>query len=131
MGAGIAFVLMPLSMTVFAFISRKDMGAASVLNSYLSVIGGSISIFLVTNLLMQRMDVNFVYLASAINSDNPAISQVVRSNGIDVAMHATYAQVMRQSAMFAFNDVWYLMAYISILLVLYLPFMKRAGTELK
>lgn len=72
------------------------------------------------------MDVNFVNLASAINLNNPAVAQVVKSNGIDVAMYASYAQVMQQSAMFAFNDVWYFMAYISILLVLYLPFMKRA-----
>ena len=129
MGVGLAFLLMPISVTVFASISRKDMGEASVLNSYLSVMGSSISISLVTNLLMHRIDVNAFYLASAMNLDNPAITQAVQSTNIDVAMQAAYVQMTRQSAMFAFNDVWYLMAYILILMMLYLPFMKRAKLE--
>jgi len=129
MGAGIAFVAVPISLTVFATISRKEMGAASVLNSYLTVIGSSVSLSLVTTLLMHRMDVISAYLAGAVALDNPAIAQAVWSTNFDIAMHAAYVQIMRQSAMFAFNDVWHLMAYILILLILYLPFMKRPNPE--
>jgi len=128
MGAGIAFVFMPISVTVFESISRKDMGAASVLNSYLSVIGGSISISLVTNLLMHRTEVNSAYLAGIVNADNAAVAQAVNLTNHHVALQAAYGHVMRQSAMFAFSDVWYLLAFVSISVIMYLPFMKRAKT---
>ncbi|HSV86390.1 MAG TPA: MFS transporter, partial [Levilinea sp.] len=129
MGAGLAFVEVPISLTLFSSINRKDMAAASVLDSYLYVIGSSVSLALVTSLLMHRIDVNSVYLASAITLDNPAIAQAVQSTNINIAMQAAYTQMMRQSAMFAFTDVWYLMAFIFILLILYLPFMNRAKPE--
>jgi len=129
MGVGIAFSITPIMVTVFASISREDMGEASVLNSYLSVIGSSISISLVTFFLMYRIDVNTFYLASAMNLDNPAIAQAIHTTGTDVAIQAAYAQMIRRSAMVAFNDVWYLMAYITVLLIVYLPFMKRAKLE--
>jgi ABC-type Fe3+-siderophore transport system permease subunit len=131
MGAGVAFVATPISVTVFASISRKDMGTASVLNSYLSVISMSVSLALVTTLLMHRIDVNSFYLASAITSGNPAFEQAVHATSPDIALAAAYGQMMRQAAMFAFNDVWYLMAFVLILLIICLPFMKRPQASLE
>jgi DHA2 family multidrug resistance protein len=131
MGAGIAFVAMPISVAVFTSISRKDMGAASVLNSYLSVISASVCLAIIMTLLIHRMDVNSLYLARAITSGNLAFEQAVHATSPDIAMVAAYGQMMRQAAMFAFNDVWYLMAFVLILLIMYLPFMKkpRASSE--
>jgi DHA2 family multidrug resistance protein len=129
MGAGLAFVAVPISVTVFATISRKDMGAASVLNSYLAVIGGSVSLALATILLMNRMDVNTFYLAGSITTDNPAIMQASMATSADIAVQTAYSEILMQGAMFAFNDVWYMFAFLLILMLLYLPFMKRAGKE--
>jgi len=129
LGAGLAFVLVPISVTVFASINRKDMGAATVLNSYLMVISGSVSLALVTNFLMHRIEVNSVYLAGSIVTGNPAIAQAVWSNNVDVVMQGAYVQMMRQSAMFAFNDVWYVLTFILISFILYMPFIKRAKIE--
>jgi hypothetical protein len=103
MGAGLAFVSVPISVTVFASVSRKDMGAASVLNSYLSVISVSVSLAIIMTLLMHRMDVNSLYLAGAITSGNPALKQAVYAASSDIALSATYGQMMRQAAMFSFN----------------------------
>lgn len=124
MGAGIGFVVVPLTTTVFVSINQKDMGAASVLNSYLTVISSSISMALIASLLMHRMDVNFHYLAGAVTLGNPALTHAICSTSLDVALPAAYEQIVRQATMFAFNDVWYLMAFVLILLVIYLPFMK-------
>ncbi|MBS3943739.1 MAG: hypothetical protein KGZ32_05730, partial [Dethiobacter sp.] len=129
LGAGLSFVVVPISVTVFASINRKDMGAASVLNSYLMVISGSVSLALVTNFLMHRIEVNSVYLAGIVTADNPALAQAAYATNLDVALQAAYGHMMRQSAMFAFNDVWYLLAYVFILLIMYLPFMKKAKIE--
>lgn len=129
MGAGLAFVAVPISVTVFATISRKDMGAASVLNSYLAVIGGSVSLSLATILLMNRMDVNTFYLAGSITTDNPAVMQASMAISADIAVQTAYSEILMQGAMFAFNDVWYMFAFLLILMLLYLPFMKRAGKE--
>lgn len=129
MGAGLAFVAVPISVTVFATISRKDMGAASVLNSYLAVIGGGVSLALATILLMNRMDVNTFYLAGSITTDNPAIMQASMATSADIAVQTAYSEILMQGAMFAFNDVWYIFAFLLILMLLYLPFMKRAGKE--
>jgi len=129
MGAGLAFVAVPISVTVFATISRKDMRTASVLNSYLSVIGGSISLSLATILLMHRIEVNTFYLASAITQYNPAIIQASLATNADIAMQAAYGRILMQGAMFAFNDVWLFFAIVLVLLVLYLPFMRRAERE--
>jgi len=125
MGAGIAFVATPISVTVFSSIKREDMASASVLNSYLFVISGSISLSLVTIFLMHRIDVNTFYLSSVVTPENPAF---ISALGIlpEAAVPATAEHIMRQGAMFAFNDIWYMMAFIMILILLYVPFMKRA-----
>jgi len=129
LGAGLSFITVPISVTVFASISRKDMGAASVLNSYLMVISGSLSIALVTNFLMHRIEVNSVYLAGIVTAENAALEQAANATNHYVALQAAYGHMMRQSAMFAFNDIWYLLAFVFILVIMYLPFMKRAKTE--
>ncbi|HSW39758.1 MAG TPA: hypothetical protein VLL97_09730, partial [Acidobacteriota bacterium] len=128
LGVGAAFIMVPLSVAVFATISHRDMGAATVLNSYLSVVSGGISLALVTALLMHRIDVNAAHLSRAVMPDNPAVTAVMRLAGADLAQPMLYEQVMRQSAMFAFNDVLYLMSFILPLLLIYLPFMKKAPT---
>jgi len=125
MGAGIAFVATPISVTVFSSIKRENMAAATVINSYLFVISGSISLALVTIFLMHRIDVNTLYLSGVVSSGNPAITGALHAHTA-TALPVALGHIMRQGAMFAFTDIWYLLAFVMISIVLYVPFMKRA-----
>jgi len=128
MGAGMAIVSTPLYVAIFATIKRSDMAAASVLNSYLIVMSGGVSLSVVTILLMHRIDVNTIHLANAVTPYNHAVLNAIAVNP-DLAIAAAYEQIARQGAMFAFADVWYLIALAMVLIAAYLPFMKRAKQD--
>lgn len=126
LGTGLAFIVTPVSVTVFSSIRDEDMAGATVMNSYLSVVGGSVSLALLTILLVHRMDANTMNLFSAIAPCNPAI---VRALSIqpEAALAAAYKQVARQGAMFGFVDTWHFMAFAMVSMLLYVPFMERAS----
>ncbi|HSV77310.1 MAG TPA: DHA2 family efflux MFS transporter permease subunit [Bacteroidales bacterium] len=128
LGAGLALVSTPISITVFSTVKSKDMAAATVMNSYLFVVSAGVSLALVTIFLMHRIDVNTINLSGAVTVCNPAIANAMVINPT-TGLAAAYTEITRQGAMFGFIDVWYLMAFILILILLYLPYMKRA-TEL-
>jgi len=127
LGAGAAFIFVPISVTVFATISKIKLTAASVLNSYLGVMSQGIAMALAVTLLMRRMDVNAVRLAESVQIDNPAVVQLTHKVGHDSGLAMIYENIMLQATMVSFNDVFYVLAITLFLLLLYLPFMKRAG----
>jgi len=129
MGAGIAFVLVPVSVTVFASIQFKDMGAASVLNSYLSVISGAVSISLVMVLLMRRIDIHTASLGVALRQGNPVVETTAFYLGEEPLLATLQLMLSRQAAMFSFNDVLYFLTFLPLVILLYLPFMKKAQQE--
>ena len=128
LGAGLAILATPITVTVFASIGKADMDAASVINSYLFVISSGICLALVTIFLMHRIDVNKINLQSAITECNPAIVNAMVANPAS-ALTEAYMHVTRQGTMFAFHDVWYVIALILLLVLLYIPFMKKAKEE--
>jgi len=99
-----------------------------VMNSYFFVVSAGISLALVTILLMHRIEVNTINLTGAVTDCNPAIANAMGINP-NTALAAAYTEITRQGAMFGFIDVWYLMAFVLMLILLYIPYMKRA-TEL-
>lgn len=128
-GVGIAFVSVPISVCVFSTITKKDIGAASVMYSYLSVISSTVSIALIMIFFIHRIDVNTVFLAEAVKHGNPVADHMLRLASPDIVLPALYNQVMRQAALFSFNEVAFVMAFILPLLIIYLPFMKKPPSE--
>jgi len=129
MGAGVAFVMVPVSVTVFASIQRQDMAAASVLNSYLSVISGAVSISLVMVLLMRRIEIHTASLAVALRHGNLAVETAAFYLGEESLLAALQLMLSRQAVMFSFNDVLYSLTFLLLFLLLYLPFMKKARQD--
>jgi len=129
MGAGIAFVMVPVSVTVFASIQQKDMAAASVLNSYLSVISGAVSISLVMVLLMRRIEIQTASLGVVLRHGNPVVETAAFYLGEETLLVTLQLMLSRQAAMFSFNDVLYFLTFLPLVILLYLPFMKKAQQE--
>ncbi|HSW36607.1 MAG TPA: DHA2 family efflux MFS transporter permease subunit [Candidatus Limnocylindrales bacterium] len=128
-GVGVGFLSVPVSVCIFTTIKDKDMANASVLNSYLLVMGSSASVAMVIALLMKRMDVNAAYFANVVRCGNPAVQDALFNVGTELAMPVLYEQVMGQAAMFSFNEVLYAMSLVMLLLVIYVPFMKKAKAD--
>jgi len=127
LAAGASFIFVPISVTIFTTISKAKLKAASVLNSYLGVMGQAISMALAMALLMRRMDVNAVRFAESVQIDNPAVVQLAHKIGQDLGLALVHQNIMLHAAMISFNDVLYILAITLIILVLYLPFMKKSG----
>jgi DHA2 family multidrug resistance protein len=128
-GLGLSFLAVPVSVCLFATIKPGDMANASVLNSYFSVISGSASLALVTSLLMHRIDVNSIRLAETIRYGNPAVQHILHAVEGGLAYPLIFGQMLRQAAMFSFNDVLYVLALAILFLALYVPFARRAATR--
>ncbi len=97
--------------------------------SYLSVISSPVSIALIMIFFIHRIDVNTVFLAEAVKHGNPVADHMLRLASPDIVLPALYNQVMRQAALFSFNEVAFVMAFILPLLIIYLPFMKKPPSE--
>lgn len=125
-GLGLSFLAVPVSVCLFATIKPEQMANASVLNSYLSVISGSASLAIVTSLLMHRIEVNSIRLAEAVRHGNPAVQHILHAMEPGLAYPVIYGQMLRQAAMFSFNDVLYALTLVVLSLALYVPFARRA-----
>lgn len=128
-GFGVGFIIVPISISVFSTVKAKDMANASILNSYLSVLSGGVSMAIAVAVLMSRVDVNTAYFTGAIRHDNPVLGDATSYLGAETALPLIFAQVQRQAVMLSFNDVLCLMSIFTLTLLLYLPFMKRAKSE--
>lgn len=123
-GAGVGLVAVPLSVTVFATIPHHRLGAATVVNSYLSAMGGGIALAAAAALFMHRLDVSLVHLGAAARLGQPAYRRYLMPGAF--SLEALYQRVLAEAAVVAFNEVMYAAALLLCLLVVYLPFIKKA-----
>lgn len=129
LATGVAFIMIPISVTIFSTVKKTLIKEATVVNSYFSVISMSISMALLTTFLMHRMDVNAINLMNIVDVGNLRVRETIAGLGHELGLVAIYEEMMMQSAMFSFNDVFLLLAALLVVFLLYLPFIKRAGSE--
>lgn len=129
-GLGMFFV--PLATASYANISQEKMGYATGLFNLLRNLAGSFGIALSTTLLSQRAQLHQNFLVENITPFNKGFQNLYLyfqtqldlppAMGKEGFFMFVYKEVLRQAHMLAFNDVFFLLS-ILVILVLPLPFL--------
>ncbi|MCU0573378.1 MAG: DHA2 family efflux MFS transporter permease subunit [Syntrophobacteraceae bacterium] len=140
-GFGIGLFFVPLAGSTYVNIPREQMGNASGIFNLLRNLGGSFGVAVSATLLSQRSQLHQNFLVEHVTPFNPALreyaeklSQAVPGLAEEM-MHSklllagVYREVLRQANMLAFNDVFWLFAWLTAVLVPLTLFMQthRAG----
>jgi len=137
---GLAFLFVPISAAAFAYIPKERTGYATGLFNLARNIGGSSGIATVTTLLARRSQMHQQVLTAHLTPYNAAYrnalghtTQLLHAHGAtmpDAARQAgglLYGGLLRQSAMLAFADAFWVMALLFVLIIPLMLLMKRTG----
>lgn len=128
-GFGIGLFFVPLAGSTYVNIPREQMGNASGIFNLLRNLGGSFGVAVSATLLSQRSQLHQNFLVEHVTPFNPALreygeklSQAIPGLA-EGMMHSKlllagiYREVLRQAHMLAFNDVFWLFAWLTAALV--------------
>jgi DHA2 family multidrug resistance protein len=144
--AGMPFLFVPINVMAFAYIPREKTNSATGLINLTRNLGGSVGISVVTALQSRFAQVSQNNLAANLTPLNPAYAgrlehlqgalQAAGANSTQAATQAhviLYGEVVRQSAMLAYIDVFRILAWTCVamipLMFLMKPIQSRRGTS--
>jgi MFS transporter, DHA2 family, multidrug resistance protein len=117
-GFALSFVFVPLATTTTSTIRREEMGAATGLFNMLRNIGGSVGIAMATTALIRRADLHQTEIGANLTASSAVLQQkstlmsaylghyLGRAQGRPGAMGLVYGQMLQQSALMAYVDVF-------------------------
>jgi len=136
---GMPFLFVPINVMAFAYVPREKTNSATGLINLTRNLGGSVGISLVAAAQSRLAQVSQSSLASHVTAFNPIyaarlqnLQHALQASGSDPAQAARQAQallyneMLRQSAMVAYVDVFRLMAWLCLALIPLMFFMKPA-----
>jgi MFS transporter, DHA2 family, multidrug resistance protein len=136
-GFGLGLFFVPLSASTYANIPKEEMGNASGMFNLLRNLGGSFGVAVATTMLSQRAQLHQTFLTENITPFNPALREYAQhlqqllpgfnpsGHGSPLALAAVYREVLRQANMLAFNDVFWLFAWLTAFMIPLTLLMKR------
>jgi DHA2 family multidrug resistance protein len=137
-GASLAFLFVPLTTVTMDVIPREGMGNAASLFNLMRNLGGSIGIATVTTLVARNQQTNTNTLVAHITPGNPSAQTALEmlrglflSHGAGAvtanrrAYAAVFAMLERQAAMLAFNQTYWLLAALFLLMLPLVALMRR------
>jgi len=129
-GVAISLFFVPLAAVTFANIENEDMGNASGIFNFIRNIGGSFGTAIVTTILVRREQFHQSRLVENLIPTNEAFTQAqhVLSNmflSTTQQLGVIYKELLRQTAMLAFNDAFYFCSILFIVLMPTVFFIKR------
>jgi DHA2 family multidrug resistance protein len=135
--AGMPFLFVPINVMAFAYVPREKTNSATGLINLTRNMGGSVGISLVTAAQSHLAQVSQNTLAGNMSSLNPiyaarlhGLQSAMQASGSDPAQAAHQAQallyneMLRQSSMVAYVDVFRALAWICVALIPLMFFMK-------
>jgi DHA2 family multidrug resistance protein len=140
-GVGMGFLFIPLTTLTLSGIRKEEMGNATAIFNLLRNLGGSFGVAFVTTMLARRAQFHQVHLVEHLTPFDrnfqlalPQISQILQDRGFipsslnQGSFNLIYNQLLREASMLSFNDVFY---FLSIMLILILPFvlLMKKGKE--
>jgi DHA2 family multidrug resistance protein len=140
-GFGIGLFFVPLAGSTYVNIPKEQMGNASGIFNLLRNLGGSFGVAVSATLLSQRSQLHQNFLVEHVTPFNPALREYAENLSQAVPglaeemLHSklllagVYREVLRQANMLAFNDVFWLFAWLTAALIPLTLFMQthRAG----
>ena len=137
--AGMPFLFVPINVMAFAYVPREKTNNATGLINLTRNLGGSVGISLVAAAQNRLAQVSQTNLASHLTPLNPiytrrlaALQGALQVGGSSAAQAADqahaiiYGQVLRQSSMLAFVDVFRILAWVCVALIPLMFIMKPA-----
>jgi DHA2 family multidrug resistance protein len=127
---GLAFLFVPINVVAFSFVPKERMNSATGLINLARNIGGSVGISLVTTLQARLAQMHQTNLVSHLTPLNPrywtalhGLSSVLGAHGssVIIAMRQSqillYDELLRQSAMLAFIDVFWILGCVCLAMI--------------
>jgi MFS transporter, DHA2 family, multidrug resistance protein len=142
MGFGMGMLFIPLTTLTIAGIKKENMGNATAIYNLIRNIGGSIGIAMVTTMLNRRSQFHQMRLVDNLTPYDPVYSLraqqgagLLQHNGLDPysasqgGLGLIYQNTLRQAAMLSFNDVFFLLTLMVLILIPLVLFMKTSSPE--
>jgi DHA2 family multidrug resistance protein len=141
MGVGMGFLFIPLTTLTLSGIRKEEMGNATAIFNLLRNLGGSFGVAIVTTMLARRAQFHQVHLVEHLTPFDrnfqlavPQISQMLRDRGLipslpnQESLSVIYNQLIKQATMRSFNDAFYLLS-VMMMLILPLVLLMKKGKE--
>jgi len=138
LGIGVAFVFIPLTTISLSHIRKEEMGNASAVFNLLRNLGGSFGVALSATILARQAQVHQARLTEHLTPFDPAYvlsaqqsARTLLEKGIEASQAAQggmgliYQRLIREATMLSFNDVFYLLTVLMLLIVPLVYFMRR------
>ena len=128
-GFGMGLFFVPLAASTYVNIPREEMGNASGIFNLLRNLGGSFGVATAATLLSQRSQFHQNFLVERVTPFHPQLREYaaqmaanfpgepVFAGGPSKLLAVIYQEVQRQAAMLAFNDIFWLFAWFTAILV--------------
>jgi DHA2 family multidrug resistance protein len=138
----LAFLFVPINVTAFSFVPKERMNNATGLINLARNIGGSVGISLVTTLQVRLAQMHQTNLVGHLTPLNPRYLQALHgaaalagAHGSDTVCAANraqgmlYGELVRQSNMLAFIDVFWILGVICFAMIPLMFFIKSAPRQ--
>jgi MFS transporter, DHA2 family, multidrug resistance protein len=130
MSAGLGFLFIPVNVAAYYYIAKVDTDYASGLINLARNLGGSFGIAITTTIVARRMQFHQSRLVEHVTETNPVyqnyfanIQAMLVQQGTDTANAAIkaktllYGVVQQQAAMLSYLDVFWLLAWMFVLMI--------------
>jgi MFS transporter, DHA2 family, multidrug resistance protein len=140
-GMGLGMVMVPLMTVSLVDVSNQQMGNASGVSNLARNIGGSIGISLTTTLVVRGTQTHSALLVGQLSPYRPEFQQYLQSATEMLSQHSDpvtaqrqanamlYGMVQQQANLFAYVDTFRLLAFLCILCVPIVFFLKKAKSS--
>lgn len=126
-GFGIGLFFVPLASSAYVNVPKEEMGNASGIFNLLRNLGGSFGVAVSATLVSQRAQFHQNFLVEHVTPFSPSLRASgdrvlqwlpdVGGWGDTLLLARVYREVLRQANMLAFNDVFWLFAWLTVSLV--------------
>ncbi len=140
-GFGMGLFFVPLAASTYVNIPKEQMGNASGVFNLLRNLGGSFGVAVSATLLSQRSQLHQSFLVENVTPFNPALRDYAArllealpgpdsgDGNSPLLLAGIYRELLRQASMLAFNDIFWLFAWLTAVMVPLTIFMRGHGGQ--
>jgi DHA2 family multidrug resistance protein len=138
LGAGMGLIVIPLTTLTLSSIRKEEMGNATSIFNFVRMIGGSFGIAITTTILTRRAQFHQSRIVEHLTPFDTSYSIGVRQSadalitrGFDPVLSGQgglgviYDQVLRESSMMSFNDVFLVLTVLLVMIIPLVLFMRQ------
>ncbi len=141
LGVGMGFLFIPLTTMTMAGIKKEDMGNAAAIYNLLRNLGGSFGVAFVTTMLARRAQFHQNHLVDNLSQFDARLqmgsaqsSHALQYKGFipsiadQGSLGMIYGRLLREASMISFNDTFYILSVLMILVLPLVLIMRMAKT---